>query len=94
MAQPQDRLDAVNRVRAHQRAWIEETRASVEAGGPFAICNGDEAEEIFLALGIPVLAINYWNFLKCMGRVMLPKIHALLTKIELHTLFASETKTR
>ena len=63
MAQPQDRLDAVNRVRAHQRAWIEETRASVEAGGPFAICNGDEAEEIFLALGIPVLAINYWNFL-------------------------------
>ncbi len=57
------RLNAVNRVRAHQRQWIEATRAAVAAGAPFAICNGDEAEEIFLALGIPVLAINYWNFL-------------------------------
>ena len=58
-----NRLESVNRVRAHQRAWIEQTRQSVAAGGPFAICNGDEAEEIFLAMGIPVLAINYWNFL-------------------------------
>lgn len=57
------RLDAVNRVRAVQREWIAATRESVAAGGPFAICNGDEAEEIFLAMGIPVLAINYWNFL-------------------------------
>lgn len=58
-----NRLEAVNRVRAHQRAWIDQTRQSVSAGGPFAICNGDEAEELFLAMGVPVLAINYWNFL-------------------------------
>jgi hypothetical protein len=65
MALPQvdNRLEAVNRVRAHQRAWIAETRARVDAGEPFAICNGDEFEEIFIAMGIPVLAINYWNFL-------------------------------
>ena len=57
------RLHAVNRVRACQRDWIETTRKRVAAGEPFALCNGDEAEEIFLALDIPVLAINYWNFL-------------------------------
>lgn len=57
------RLDTVERVRAVQRQWIADTRASVAAGGPFAICNGDEAEEIFLTMGIPVLAVNYWNFL-------------------------------
>lgn len=57
------RLDSVNRVRSHQRAWIADTRKRVEEGAPFAICNGDEAEEIFLSFGIPVLAINYWNFL-------------------------------
>jgi hypothetical protein len=58
-----NRMQSVGRVRAHQRAWIEQTRRSVDAGGPFAICNGDEAEELFLAMGVPVLAINYWNFL-------------------------------
>jgi benzoyl-CoA reductase subunit B len=58
-----ERLATVERVRAVQRDWIAKTRESVAAGGPFAICNGDEAEEIFLTMGIPVLAINYWNFL-------------------------------
>lgn len=57
------RLESVNQVRASQREWIAQTRERVAAGEPFAICNGDEAEEIFLALGVPVLAINYWNFL-------------------------------
>ena len=65
MALPQvdNRLASVNRVRAHQRDWIAETRRRVAEGEPFAICNGDEFEEIFIAMGIPVLAINYWNFL-------------------------------
>jgi len=65
MALPQidNRLASVNRVRAHQRDWIAETRRRTAEGEPFAICNGDEFEEIFIAMGIPVLAINYWNFL-------------------------------
>ncbi|MEO6339617.1 MAG: 2-hydroxyacyl-CoA dehydratase family protein [Caulobacteraceae bacterium] len=65
MALPQvdNRLASVNRVRAHQRDWIAETRRRVAEGEPFAICNGDEFEEVFIAMGIPVLAINYWNFL-------------------------------
>lgn len=57
------RLRSVETVRALQRRWVAETRESVAAGGPFAICNGDEAEELFIAMGIPVLAINYWNYL-------------------------------
>jgi benzoyl-CoA reductase subunit B len=57
------RMASVDAVRAIQRQWAADTRASVAAGGPFGICNGDECEEIFTAMGIPVLAINYWNYL-------------------------------
>ena len=60
---PPPRLEAVNQVRAHQRKWLADTRASVANGGHFAICNGDEFEEVFIAMGIPVVAINYWNYL-------------------------------
>jgi hypothetical protein len=59
----EQRLESVNKVRAHQRAWMNQTRERVMAGEPFAICNGDEFEEVFIAMDIPVLAINYWNFL-------------------------------
>jgi hypothetical protein len=59
----ENRLNVVNKVRAHQRAWLDDTRKRVMAGEPFAICNGDEVEELFIVMGIPVLAINYWNFL-------------------------------
>lgn len=58
-----ERMACVDAVRTLQRAWIAETRQSVAAGGPFGVCNGDELEELFIAMGIPVLAINYWNFL-------------------------------
>lgn len=57
------RLEAVDQVRAHQRHWLDTTRKQVADGGHFAICNGDEFEEVFLAMGIPVVAINYWNYL-------------------------------
>lgn len=60
---PPPRLESVNAVRAHQRKWLAETQASVANGGHFAICNGDEFEEVFIAMGIPVVAINYWNYL-------------------------------
>src|SRR5438067_97592 len=58
-----ERLESVNAVRAHQRAWLAETRAQSEAGKPFVIATSDEVEEIMAAFGIPVLVINYWNFL-------------------------------
>jgi hypothetical protein len=57
------RLKVVDRVRKIQRDWLASTRERVKAGEPFAICNGDEAEEIFIAMDIPVLAVNYWNAL-------------------------------
>jgi hypothetical protein len=61
--QPANRLRIVDKVRAHQRQWLDETRQRVERGEPFAICNGDEVEEIFNVMDIPVLVINYWNLL-------------------------------
>lgn len=57
------RLKSVDAVRHYQREWLAQTRKSVEAGAPFVICNGDEAEELCGHLGIPVLVINYWNSL-------------------------------
>ena len=61
--QPVNRLRVVDKVRAHQRQWLEQTRQRAERGEPFAICNGDEVEEIFNVMDIPVLVINYWNTL-------------------------------
>jgi benzoyl-CoA reductase subunit B len=57
------RMSSVDRIRAYQRDWLETTRERSASGEPFAICHGDEFEEIFTTLGIPVLVANYWNFL-------------------------------
>jgi benzoyl-CoA reductase subunit B len=58
-----ERLESVNAIRAHQRTWLAETRERAESGAPFVICTSDEFEEVLHAFGIPVLVINYWNFL-------------------------------
>ena len=58
-----ERLESVNAIRAYQRTWLAETRERAESGSPFVICTSDEFEEILHAFGIPVLVINYWNFL-------------------------------
>jgi hypothetical protein len=58
-----ERLESVNAIRAHQRTWLAGARERAEAGEPFVICTSDEVEEILAAFGIPVLVINYWNFL-------------------------------
>ncbi|MHA6623533.1 2-hydroxyacyl-CoA dehydratase [Pseudonocardia sp. DLS-67] len=63
MPQVGRRLRTVEAVRRIQREWVARTREEVAAGGPFGICNGDEFEEIFTAMGIPALAVNYWNYL-------------------------------
>lgn len=60
------RLASVDAVRAYQRDWLARTREQVEAGAPFVVCNGDEAEELCGHLNIPVLVINYWNSLIAM----------------------------
>src|SRR4051812_45061013 len=58
-----DRLASINQVREHQRKWLAKTREEVLDGGHFAVCNGDEFEEVLLCMGVPVIAVNYWNFL-------------------------------
>lgn len=55
------RLKSIDAIRAHQRAWLAETRERALAGEPFAICNSDECEEILTALEIPTVVINYWS---------------------------------
>jgi benzoyl-CoA reductase subunit B len=56
------RVKAVDAVRAYQRDWLAATRDGALTGEPFAISTSDECEEIFSVLSIPVLVINYWNF--------------------------------
>jgi hypothetical protein len=55
------RLRSVDAIRAHQRAWLADTRERALRGEPFAICNSDECEEILTALDIPMVVINYWS---------------------------------
>jgi hypothetical protein len=56
------RLKSVDAMRAYQRDWLAATRDAATRGEPFAISTSDETEEVFSVLGIPVLVINYWNF--------------------------------
>jgi benzoyl-CoA reductase subunit B len=56
-------LKSVEAVRAYQREWLQETRERVNQGEPFAICNGDEFEEVFNIMDIPVMVINYYHSL-------------------------------
>jgi benzoyl-CoA reductase/2-hydroxyglutaryl-CoA dehydratase subunit BcrC/BadD/HgdB len=48
-------------VRAYQKDWFQKVKARIDAGEPFAICNADEAEEIFLAMDIPVITKQWWS---------------------------------
>jgi hypothetical protein len=57
-----ERLESVNAIRAHQREWLAHSRQRAVEGEPFVICNSDELEEILAVFDIPVLVINYWNF--------------------------------
>lgn len=57
-----ERLASVDRIRSHQREWLQATRESASAGGPFVICQSDEFEDVLGVMGIPVLVINYWNY--------------------------------
>ena len=57
-----ERLASVNTIRAYQRTWLAEVRQRAADGEPFVICTSDECEEILAVFGIPVLVINYWNF--------------------------------
>ncbi|MFC1820216.1 2-hydroxyacyl-CoA dehydratase [Thermodesulfobacteriota bacterium] len=54
-------LNTPKRVRAHQREWLKNVRERADQGEPFGIFNGDDAEEIFNAMDIPFMVINYWN---------------------------------
>jgi hypothetical protein len=54
-------LESANAIRAYQREWLADTRERVSRGEPFAICNGDEFEEVFNIMDIPVIVVNYWN---------------------------------
>ncbi|MBU4317023.1 MAG: 2-hydroxyacyl-CoA dehydratase family protein [Proteobacteria bacterium] len=54
-------MRVTNAVRAYQREWIADTRQRVSQGEPFAICNGDDCEEILNVMGIPVIVVNYWH---------------------------------
>jgi len=58
-----ERLESVNAIRAHQRTWLANARERAATGEPFVISTSDEVEEIMAAFEIPVLVINYWNFL-------------------------------
>jgi hypothetical protein len=54
-------LETPKAVRAYQRAWLEQTRERVREGEPFAICNGDEFEDVLNIMDIPAIVINYYN---------------------------------
>ena len=55
------RLDSIKYVKQFQQDQMDTIMERVKNGEPFAICNGDEAEEIFHAFDFPVIALQYWS---------------------------------
>ncbi len=56
-------METSNMVRAYQREWLKNTRERLDDGEHFAICNGDDFEEVFNVMDIPVMCVNYWHAL-------------------------------
>jgi benzoyl-CoA reductase subunit B len=48
---------------AHQREWAQGLRASIAAGGQFAFANADTPQELFHAMGVPVVTNQWWSAL-------------------------------
>ncbi|MFC1533192.1 2-hydroxyacyl-CoA dehydratase [Thermodesulfobacteriota bacterium] len=54
-------LESVNAIRAYKREVFRNAKERAKQGEPFAICHGDEIEEIFNVLDIPTQIVNSWN---------------------------------
>jgi benzoyl-CoA reductase/2-hydroxyglutaryl-CoA dehydratase subunit BcrC/BadD/HgdB len=54
-------LESSAAVSAYQKEWFKNSRRRISNGEPFAICNADEAEEIFLVMDIPVIVKQWWS---------------------------------
>jgi hypothetical protein len=54
------RLASATAALAHQHEWFDELRASVAAGGIFALVNADAPQEILRAMDIPYVVNQWW----------------------------------
>ncbi|MFC1532256.1 2-hydroxyacyl-CoA dehydratase, partial [Thermodesulfobacteriota bacterium] len=55
------KLESITMLKEFQRNWWSETVERLRQGEPFAICNADEAEEIFIAFDMPVIVRPWWS---------------------------------
>jgi benzoyl-CoA reductase/2-hydroxyglutaryl-CoA dehydratase subunit BcrC/BadD/HgdB len=56
-----NQLKSSSAVKSLQKEWFMKTQERVKNGEPFAICNADECEEIFLTMDIPVMVKQWWS---------------------------------
>ncbi len=54
-------LNISGMVSAYQKEWFINLKERINQGESFAICNADEAEEIFLTMDIPVIVKQWWS---------------------------------
>jgi hypothetical protein len=50
-------------VLAHQRRWFDELRRRAAGGEPFALLGADAPHEIYRAMGIPYVVVQWWSSL-------------------------------
>jgi hypothetical protein len=56
-------LDVTAAFSAHQREWFADLRARAAAGEPIALVNADAPHEIFRAMDIPYVVVQWWSSL-------------------------------
>ncbi|MGI0156808.1 MAG: 2-hydroxyacyl-CoA dehydratase, partial [Thermoplasmata archaeon] len=56
-------LEVTGEILAHQRAWLSGVRERVVSGEPFAVLSADAPHEIYRALDIPYVVLQWWTSL-------------------------------
>jgi len=54
-------LDCTREFSRHQRAWFEEVRQRALDGEPFAVLSADSPHEIYRAMDIPYIVLQWWS---------------------------------
>lgn len=57
----QSELDCTREFTRHQRAWFAELRERIRDGEPFALVSADSPHEIYRAMDIPYVVVQWWS---------------------------------
>jgi benzoyl-CoA reductase/2-hydroxyglutaryl-CoA dehydratase subunit BcrC/BadD/HgdB len=88
----------------HQREWFAEIRERVAAGEPFAVLSADSPHEIYRAMDIPYVVVQWWSsliaakqlgprYLNALAEAGYPSAHEQYNSLPLGELLAQDSES-